>query len=111
LSDGYDGKLLVYASNSGSRGDRMRTVSMATQQVARLLNLNMEIVKFREKFTQIYVYYKNGNDDPIPIYNDKGEKSDTQKILSALRNMMFVLSFHPKHLALKRVRSELMRFS
>lgn len=111
MSDGYNGKLLIYASNFASRGDRIRTVSMATEQMARLLDLNIEIVKFRERFTQIYVYYKNGDDEPIPIYNDKGEKSDIQKILSALRNMMFVLSFHPRHLALSRMRNELMRFS
>jgi len=111
MSEGSSGKLLVYASNFASRGERMRTVSTVTEEMAKLLDLNVEVVRFTEKFNQIYVYYKNGDEDPVPIFNDKGEKTENCKIRSTLRNMMFVLSFHPKYSVLKRMRSEIMRFS
>lgn len=111
MLDSLNGKLLVYASSFASRGSRMKSVSMAAERMARILNLNVEVVTFREKFAQIYVYYKNGDEEPIPIYCNKGEKSNIQEIFNALRNMMFVLSFHPKHSALKQMRKEIMRFS
>ncbi len=111
MLDSLNGKLLVYASSFTSRGSRMKSVSMAAEKMARMLNLNVEVVTFREKFAPIYVYYKNGDEEPIPIYCNKGEKSDIQEICKALRNMMFVLSFHPKHSALKQMRKEIMRCS
>jgi hypothetical protein len=111
MSEDSNGKLLVYASNFASHGERIRTVSTATEEMAKLLDLNIEVVKFKERFDQIYVYYKNGDEDPVPIFNDKGEKAENHKIRAALRNMMFVLSFHPKYSVLRRMRSEIMRFS
>ena len=111
MLENLNGKLLVYASSFTSRGSRMKSVSIATERMAKMLSLNVEVVTFREKFAPIYVYYKNGEEEPIPIYCDKGEKSDTQEICTALKNMMFVLSFHPKHSGLKRIRKEIMRFS
>jgi len=106
-----NGKLLVYASSFASQGSRMKSVSVATERMARMLNLNVEVVTFREKFAPIYVYYKNGDEEPIPIYCNKDKKSNIKEIYTALRNMMFVLSFHPKHSALKRIRREIMQFS
>jgi roadblock/LC7 domain-containing protein len=111
MLDNNDGKLLVYASTFAPRESRLKTVSMATEKMAKQLKVNMEIVKLRKRFTPIYVYYKNGDEEPIPIYCNNGEKSDLQKIYTTLRNMMFVLSFHPKHNALKQVRREIMLFS
>jgi hypothetical protein len=105
-----NGKLLVYASSAVSYGSRLKSVSAATEKMAKVLKLNVEVVTFREEFIPIYVYYKNGDEEPVPIYCDKGEKSSMQ-IYTALRKMMFVLSFHPKHSALKRIREEIMRFS
>lgn len=102
---------MVHASSFVSREKRLKPVSIAAEKVARLLKLNVELVTFKEKFTPIYVYYKNGDEEPIPIYCDKSEKSNMQEIYKALRNMMFVLSFHPKHSALKQIREEAMRFS
>jgi len=86
-------------------------VSVAAEKMAKVLKLPMEVVTFGEEFDPIYVYYKNGDEEPIPIYCDKGEKFGMQEIYKALRNMMFVLSFHPKHPALKRIRKEVMLFS
>lgn len=102
-----NGKLLVYASSYTSCETRLKSVSTATERIARLLKLDVETVMFRKRFASIYVYYDSGDKEPIPIYCDKGEKSDTQAVSAALRNMMFVLSFHPKHSGLKPIRREI----
>jgi len=74
-----------------------------------LLNLDFELVKFKEKARPIYVYYENGEDEPVPIYCDEGKRYDPEGICANLRRMMFVLSFHPKNSALKRMRGEIIR--
>lgn len=79
--------------------------------MAKLLNAGFEIKTFGKRFRPIYVYYKNGDEEPIPIYCSNSEESDTQEVYVALRNMMFVLSFHPKHEALRQARREIIRFS
>ena len=105
------GKLLVYASMGVPRKKRLASVRTATEKTAKLLNLEFEMVRFRKSFSQIYVYYENGDDEPIPLYCDKGKAGDLQDICAALRKMVFVLSFHPKHSALKQVRGAIMRLS
>lgn len=109
--ESYSGKLLVYASSVTRSEKRLQSVSVATEKIAELLKLPMEVVTFGDEFSPIYVYYKNGDEEPIPIYCDKGGQSTAHLIYNALRNMMFVLSFHPKHSALKQVRKEIMPFS
>lgn len=104
-----NGKLLIYASNFASSEKLLKPVSIAAQKMAKLLKLNFEVVIFRDKITPIYIYYKNGDEEPIPVYCNKGEKADVQEIYTTLRNMMFVLSFHPRHSALMHVRKEFMR--
>jgi hypothetical protein len=105
------GKLLVYASTGVPNKKRLASVRTATENTAKLLNLEFEIVKFRKSGSQIYVYYENGDDEPIPLYCDKGKAGDLQEICATLRKMVFVLSFHPKHSALKQVRGAIMRLS
>lgn len=105
------GKLLVYTSSFTSHGKRLTHVSSAVEKMAKVLKANVEVVTFRKKFMPIYVYYKNGDEEPIPIYYNNGEKSETQEIYVTLRNMMFVLSFHPKHAMLRHLRKEIMQFS
>ncbi len=106
------GKLLVYASTDSPRKKRLASVRTATEETAKLLNLNFEVVRFRNSSSQIYVYYECGDGgEPIPLYCDKGKLSGFQEICATLRKMMFVLSFHPEHSALKQVRSAIMRAS
>ena len=111
MVENCNGKLLVYASSFVSHGKQLKSVSIATEKMAKLLKLNVEIVTFREKFAPIYVYYKNGDEEPIPIYCNKNGESSIKEVYKTLRNMMFVLSFHPKHSALKHIRKEVMLFS
>jgi len=106
-----NGKLVIYASSFTSHEKRLKSVSMAAEKMAKLLKLNFEVITFGEKITQIYVYYKIGDEEPIPLYCDNGGKANVQEIYTALRNMMFVLSFHPKHSALRQIRRGIMQFS
>ena len=102
---------MVYTSAAAPHGERLHSVSAATEKTAKLLNLGFEVVGFRESCSQIYVYYENGDGEPIPIYCDEGKTCDLQEICATLKNMMFVLSFHPEHSALRYVRKEVMRVS
>ena len=106
-----NGKLLVYASSFTSCETRLKSVSKAAERIAKLLKLDVETVTLRKRCASIYVYYENGDEEPIPIYCDNCEKSDMQEVYTALRNMMFVLSFHPKHSALKPIREEIIQLS
>lgn len=109
--ENHNGKLLVYASNIKLSATRLQSVSVAAKRISELLELPLEVVTFRKEFNPIYVYYKNSDDEPIPIYCDKGGEQDVQAVYKALRNMIFVLSFHPKHSVLKPIRQEVMQFS
>jgi hypothetical protein len=106
-----DGKLLVYASTFAFHEKRLKSVNATVARIAKLLNLDFEVVAFKGKFKPIYVYYKNGEDEPVPLYCEKDGKVKPSTVLSALKSMMFVLSFHPRYSSLKRMRSEIMRLS
>ncbi len=105
------GKLMVYASTNVSPKERLQFVKNATEKMAKKLNLNFELVKQAAGSSPIYVYYGCGDEDPIPIYCDEGKSCDLLEISSKIRNMMFVLSFHPKHAALKQARKALFTLS
>jgi hypothetical protein len=77
---------------------------MATENTAKLLNMDVEVVPSEKEYSPIYVYYENGDDEPIPIYCDEGKSFELQEICLTLRNMMFVLSFHPRNAALRHAR-------
>jgi len=107
-----NGKLMVYASTSAPRQKRLESVKTATQETAKRLNLDFKLVKLDTAGSPIYVYYEEtGCEEPIPLYCDEGKMSDLEGICSALRSMMFVLSFHPKHSALKSMRKEILKLS
>jgi hypothetical protein len=109
---GNAGKLMVYASSGVPSRKRLESVRDAAKQTAQRLNLDFEVVRFDRPASPIYVYYEEDDgDDPIPLYCDEGKRSGLEEISSKLRNMMFVLSFHPKHSALRQMRSELLRLS
>jgi hypothetical protein len=111
MLENANGKLLVYTSRFRTSGSRLQSINVAAEKMAKSLKLSMEVVKIGEKNAPVYVYYKNGEEEAIPIYCDKGGNSKTDEVCTVLRNMMFVLSFHPKHSALRHVRKEIMQFS
>ena len=104
------GKLMVYTTGMSSSRGRARSVKSAAEKAAELLNLDFEMISQNEG-SNIYVYYEYDGGEPIPLYCDGGKAFDKQEIVAKLRNMMFVLSFHPKHTALRRVRDSIMRLS
>ncbi len=105
------GKLLVYASNGASRRRRLKSISEAAGKTAKKLKLDLEIITLKNQASAIYVYYKNGDEEPVPLYCDKNQNPSVENVCNALRSMMFVLSFHPKYSALKKIRKEIIRFS
>ncbi len=102
---------MVYASTGLPSKERYKSVREAAKETAKRLNLEFETVRFERASAPIYVYYEENDGEPIPLYCDEGKRSDLEEISSALRHMMFVLSFHPKHLALAQMRSELLKLS
>jgi hypothetical protein len=109
---GNCGKLMVYASTGIPSRKRLDSVRTAAKDTAKRLNLDFEIIRFERASSPIYVYYEeNDDEEPIPLYCDEGKISGLEEISNKLRNMMFVLSFHPKHSALKEIRKELLKLS
>lgn len=105
------GKLLVYASNTNVCRRRLKSVSAAVKKTAKMLNLDVEVVALKGVKAPIYVYYKDGENEPVPLYCDKEKESEPEHVCTALKSMMFVLSFHPKYSALRKIRKEIIRFS
>jgi hypothetical protein len=105
------GKLMVYASDGFPSRKRLESVKTATQKTAKCLNLDFGMVKFEKSGSPIYVYYKGDDGEQIPLYCDEGKISDLEEISSALRSMMFVLSFHPRHTTLRQMRKEIVKLS
>ncbi len=106
------GKLMVYASTGVPGRERLESVRTAAKEMAKRLNLEFEMVRFERAQSPIYVYYEEfDGEEPIPLYCDEGKMSGLKEISSALKSMMFVLSFHPKHPALAQMRSELLKLS
>jgi hypothetical protein len=109
---GNYGKLMVYASTGIPSGKRLESVRTAAKETAKRLNLDFEIVRFDRASSPIYVYYEESNrDEPIPLYCDEGKISNLEEIRGKLRNMMFVLSFHPNHSVLREMRKEILKLS
>ena len=109
---GNCGKLMVYASTGFPGKKRLESVKDAAKETAKRLNLDFEIIRFDRASSPIYIYYEEfDGDEPIPLYCDEGKMSGLEEISNKLRNMMFVLSFHPNHPALKEMRKEILKLS
>jgi hypothetical protein len=105
------GKLMVYASNGFPSRKRIESVRSAAQETAKRLHLGFQMVKSDKSSAPIYVYYEGDGAEPIPLYCDEGKMSNLDEISSVLRNMMFVLSFHPRQTSLRSMRNEIVKLS
>ncbi len=105
------GKLVVFASNSITDEKCLKLISIAAKRTAEALKLGFEAKTLVAKSSMIYVYFKSGRCEAIPIYCTHGAAIEFEEVCTNLRKMMFVLSFHPKLQALRHVREELMQFS
>lgn len=102
---------MLYTSTSAFQRKRFHSVKSATEETAKRLKLGFEVIKLDKNFSQIFVYYENDDAEPIPIYCDGGKTNNVHEIREALKNMIFVLSFHPAHTALRHMRKRLMESS
>lgn len=96
---------MIYSSNVMNT-KRLRIVGSAVAKVANSLRLETELSS-RKKLLSIYVYYKGDEGDEIPVYCDWGKSWKEEDVYHAIRNMMFVLSFHPRHSNLRTIRKEI----
>ena len=101
-----NGKFLIYTSRFSSQDNRLRVVGSAVAKVAKALSLGVEVASTK-KILSVYVYYRNENGEEIPVYCDWGKNWGEEDVYKAIRNMMFVLSFHPEHSSLQGIRKEM----
>ncbi len=104
------GKLLVYVSSVETRMERLKAVSTAVEKTARILNLEVEVVPFKGERASIYIYYNDDENEPVTLYCDNESDNSAEKVFTTLRSIMFVLSFHPKFSALKKIGEKLYAF-
>jgi hypothetical protein len=104
-------KLMVYASTCFPSRKRLESVRSAAEETAKRLNMDFQVVKSAQSSSPIYVYYEGDGAEPIPLYCDEGKMSNLEEITSAIKNMLFVLSFHPKQTSLRSMRSEIVKLS
>lgn len=96
--------MMIYASNAPS-SQRLKIVGSAVAKVANSLKLKTAVSP-KKKLLSIYVYYKSDAGDEIPIYCDWGKSWKEEEVYRSIRNMMFVLSFHPRHSSLRAIRRQ-----
>ena len=102
LSGQVNGKILVYAPSSPD-GSSLRAVRAATDKIAKILRLEVEFIDRRD-LKSVHVYYESVEGELIPVYFDYGRDKHEKEVYESVRNMMFVLSFHPKFSSLKPIR-------
>jgi hypothetical protein len=100
-----NGSFKVYASRKPN-SERLRIVGSAVAKLADTLKLRTEVAP-KENMLSIYVYYRGNGGLEIPVYSDWGKNWKEDEVFSAIRNMLFVLSFHPKHARLRTVRHKM----
>ena len=100
------GKILVYApDNNGFIG--IKSVENAANKIARRLKLGLEIIQ-RADLKSVWVYFESCDGQLIPVYFNYWPDCSEEEVYMKIRNMMFVLSFHPRFNGLKSIRREIM---
>jgi len=98
-----NGKFLVYAPPSSLRNERLKTISKAVVKIAEKLGAEVEITRRRDVLS-IFVFYKNGGEEEIPVYCDWGKNWDEDDIYHSIRSVVYALSFHPRYSVLQKIR-------
>ena len=96
------GKFVIYTSRSSGRRKRLKTIGRAVVRVAERLGADIEVYQ-RKDVLSIFVYYKNGGEEKIPVYCDWGKNWDEEDVYHAIRSVIYALSFHPKYEVLQTV--------
>ena len=100
-----NGKLLIYTPQDTQR---LKPIKSAVSKIAEPLNMQIQVIPLDESLPT-YVYYERNNDqEKIPVYCDSQKNLGERDIYLSMRNILFALSFHPKHSALLSARKELL---
>jgi len=104
-----NGKILIYTP-TGSNGnfDGVKNVENAANKIARRLKLKVETIQ-RTDLSSVWVYFESHDGQLIPVYFNYWSKCQEEEAYAKIRNMMFVLSFHPKFSDLKSIRKDVIR--
>ncbi len=102
-----NGKILIYAPNGNGSFGGVRNVRSAAEKIARRLKLGVEVIQ-REDLSSVWVYFENYDGQLVPIYFNYWLNCPADEVYMKIRNMMFVLSFHPKFRGLRSIRREVM---
>ncbi|XES76207.1 MAG: hypothetical protein ACBZ72_08455 [Candidatus Bathyarchaeia archaeon] len=106
------GNLALYTSDAATptQRQRLQLVKNAAEKTASQLNLNFDFHQQPSRSNAICVYYECAGEEPVPVYCDEGKLGNQEEIQASISNVMFVLSFHPRHAALTQVRERLLHF-
>lgn len=99
----HNGKFMVYTSPFSTQRERLKTVVSAVVRIAERLGANIEISQ-RDNILSIFVYYKNGGKEKIPVYCDWGKKWNEKDVYHAIRSVVYALSLHPEYSFLQTIR-------
>ena len=97
------GKFLIYTSRFSRRRERLKTVGRAVVRVAERLGADIEVYQ-RNDALSVFVYYKNGGKEEIPVYCDWDKNWNEEEVYHAIRNVIYTLSFHPEYTVLQTIR-------
>ena len=100
-------KLFVFVSSSSSN-QKISFIKNAVKKIAQQLNLEFEVVNLSKSVNQTFVCYRKSGADKIPLYYEKTKYETAQEIYTKIKNMLFVLSFHPNHGKLKEKQDEIL---
>jgi len=99
----HNGKFMVYASPFSKRNERLKTVGRAVVRIAERLGADVEIAQKRDVLS-IFVYYKNGGKEKIPVYCDWGKNWKEDDVYHAIKSVVYALSFNPEYSVLQKIR-------
>jgi hypothetical protein len=99
------GRFLIYTSRFARRGGRLKTVGHAVVRVAERLGANIEVYQ-RKDVLSIFVYYKDGGKEEIPVYCDWEKNWNEEDVYHAIRSVIYALSFHPEYAVLQTIRKK-----
>ena len=98
-----NGKFILYASAFSEQNERLTTVGQAVARIAENLGAEIEIVQ-RMNVLSIFVYYKKGGREEVPVYCDWGKNLSVDDVYYSVWSVVYALSFHPEYTFLQTIR-------
>ena len=102
-----NGKILIYAPNNSDGFDGVKSIESAASKIAKRLKLGLEVIQ-RADLNSVWVYFESCDGQLIPVYFNYWPDCREEEVYMKIRNMMFVLSFHPRFGGLRPIRREIM---